>query len=102
MVCGDRDVMSSNHHSLPTHGFIDSGVLVDDDRPKPTVSGDEEHDDDERFGVPTAGAAAGVSGLAVILENRAEMSFSRRPEASAAMAKGSQLLTAVSTSAQVQ
>lgn len=93
--------MSSNHHSLPKHGFIDSGVLVDDDRPKPTVSGDEEHDDEERFGVPTeaAAAATGVSGLAVILENRAEMSFSSRPEASVTAAKGSQLLTTVRTSA---
>jgi hypothetical protein len=77
--------------------------MVDDDRAKPTVSGDEEHDDEERFGVPTAAKAAlGVSGLAVILEKSAEMSLSRRPEASAAAANGSQLLTAVSTSAQVQ
>ena len=102
MVCGDRDVMSSNHHSLPTQGRIDSGVLVDDDRPKPTVSGDEEHEEEERFGVPTVVMAVGVSGLAVILEKSAEMSLSRRPEASAAAANGSQLLTAVSTSAQVQ
>lgn len=103
MTGGARIVRSSNHHSLFEHGFIESGVLLEEHR-NPTVSGDEEQELEDGSGVTAlaCNCRSGISVFAEIFVNRADINLLTKPDDSASAKHCSQLLREASISDQDQ